>query len=75
MIHASRNPEISILAARLDDHHAIMLLEQSGFPADEQWSEEANVPGQHWVGFRFIDIAPADAAVLRDWLNGSERLD
>jgi hypothetical protein len=41
----------------------------------EQWSEEANVPGQHWVGFRFIDIAPADAAVLRDWLNGSERLD
>ncbi len=41
----------------------------------EQWSEEANVPGQHWVGFRFIDIAPTDAAVLRDWLNGSERLD
>ena len=34
MIHASRNPEISILAARLDDLHAIMLLEQSGFPAD-----------------------------------------
>jgi PilZ domain len=41
----------------------------------EQWSEEANVPGQYWVGFRIIDIAPADATVLHDWLNGSERLD
>ena len=41
----------------------------------EQWSEQANVPGQHWVGFRIIDIAPADGAVLIDWLNGSERLD
>lgn len=41
----------------------------------EQWSEQANVPGQHWVGFRIIDIAPADSAVLTDWLNGSERLD
>ena len=41
----------------------------------EQWSEAANVPGQHWVGFRIIDIAPADGAVLRDWLNGSDRLD
>lgn len=41
----------------------------------EQWSEEASVQGQHWVGFRIIDIALADAAALRDWLNGSERLD
>lgn len=41
----------------------------------EQWSELANVPGQSWVGFRIIDIAPADGTVLRDWLNGSERLD
>lgn len=41
----------------------------------EQWSEEASVPGQHWVGFRFIDIAPGDGVVLRDWLNGSDRLD
>jgi len=41
----------------------------------EQWSEEANVPGQHWVGFRIIDIAPSDGVVLRDWLNGSDRLD
>ncbi len=31
----------------------------------EQWSEEANVPGQHWVGFRIIDIAPSDSAVMR----------
>jgi len=37
----------------------------------EQWTENANVPGQQWVGFRIIDIAPTDGAVLRDWLNGS----
>ena len=41
----------------------------------EQWSEEASVPGQQWVGFRIIDIAPADSVVLRDWLSGSDRLD
>jgi len=41
----------------------------------EQWNEEANVPGQHWVGFRFIDIGPEDTAVLRTWLDGSDRLD
>ena len=41
MIHASRNPEVSILAARLDDLHAIMLLERAGFAADEQWSERS----------------------------------
>jgi ribosomal-protein-alanine N-acetyltransferase len=38
MISASRNPEISILPARLDDLPAIMGLEQAGFPAAEQWS-------------------------------------
>ena len=41
----------------------------------EQWSEEASVPGQQWVGFRFIDIGPEDAVVLRNWLNGAEQLD
>jgi len=41
----------------------------------EQWSEAASVPGQHWVGFRIIDIAASDGTVLRDWLNGSDRLD
>jgi hypothetical protein len=41
----------------------------------EQWTETANVPGQQWVGFRIIDIAPADGTVLRDWLAGSDRLD
>ena len=33
MIHASRNPEISILPARRMIFDAIMLLERSGFPA------------------------------------------
>jgi ribosomal-protein-alanine N-acetyltransferase len=41
MISASRNPEISILPARLDDLPAIMGLEQAGFPAAEQWSERS----------------------------------
>src|SRR3954454_2300326 len=39
MINASQNPEITILPAHLDDLDAIMLLERSGFPASEQWSE------------------------------------
>jgi [ribosomal protein S18]-alanine N-acetyltransferase len=39
MINSSRNPEINILPAHLDDLNAIMLLERSGFPAAEQWSE------------------------------------
>jgi [ribosomal protein S18]-alanine N-acetyltransferase len=41
MISASRNPDISILPARLDDLPAIMGLEQAGFPAAEQWSERS----------------------------------
>jgi hypothetical protein len=34
----------------------------------EQWSEPANVPGQHWAGFRIIDIAPHDAEILEAWV-------
>ena len=34
----------------------------------EQWSEQANVPGQYWSGFRIIDIAPEDYNVLYDWV-------
>ena len=41
MIHASRNPEISILPARQNDLDAIMVLERSGFPVAEQWSERS----------------------------------
>jgi [ribosomal protein S18]-alanine N-acetyltransferase len=41
MIHVSRNSEISILPARGDDLDAIMVLEQAGFPAAEQWSERS----------------------------------
>jgi [ribosomal protein S18]-alanine N-acetyltransferase len=41
MIHPSRNPEISILPARLDDLDAIMALERSGFPTAEQWSDRS----------------------------------
>jgi ribosomal-protein-alanine N-acetyltransferase len=41
MISATRNPEISILPARLDDLPAIIALERAGFPAAEQWSERS----------------------------------
>ena len=41
MINASRNPEISIQPAHRNDLDAIMLLEHSGFPAAEQWSERS----------------------------------
>lgn len=37
----------------------------------EQWSEPANVPGQYWAGFRIIDIAPADRAALKAWIDGN----
>jgi [ribosomal protein S18]-alanine N-acetyltransferase len=62
MTNTSRNPEISILPARLDDLNAIMVLERSGFPAVEQWSERS------WQGEllgerRTILIARAQHAV------------
>ena len=44
MIASARNPEISILPVRRDDLAAIMVLERSGFPAAEQWSERS------WLG-------------------------
>lgn len=33
------------------------------------WSDEANMPGQVWSGFRFIDIANEDVAALRTWID------
>ncbi|MGA9340811.1 MAG: PilZ domain-containing protein [Rhodanobacteraceae bacterium] len=35
----------------------------------EHWSEAAQIPGQSWVGFRFIDIGSADADALTAWLD------
>lgn len=35
----------------------------------EQWTEQANVPGQHWVGLRFIDVAAEDLIQLQGWLD------
>jgi len=62
MIHGSRNPEISMLAAHLDDLPAIMLLERAGFHAAEQWSERSwrgELLGEH----RTILIARAQHPV------------
>lgn len=35
----------------------------------EMWSEPANVPGQFWSGFRFIDIGDDDHVALTRWLD------
>lgn len=32
------------------------------------WSDAANVPGQFWAGFRFIDVSPEDVTLLRNWI-------
>ncbi|HEX3196561.1 MAG TPA: N-acetyltransferase [Propionibacteriaceae bacterium] len=57
-----RNTEISILPARRDDLDAIMLLERSGFPAAEQWSER-NWRGELLGESRTILIARAQHPV------------
>ena len=62
MIKAARNPEIIILPAHLDDLQPIMLVEQSGFPVTEQWSERTwrvELLGEH----RTILIARAQRPV------------
>ena len=61
------------LSFHLPDEHGRLHPIEVG--VHEQWSEEANVPGQRWVGFRIIDIAPSDSTVMRDWLSGTDRLD
>jgi hypothetical protein len=38
----------------------------------EQWGEPANIPGQHWYGFRIIDIAPEDRQALAAWVDRYE---
>jgi [ribosomal protein S18]-alanine N-acetyltransferase len=62
MMAAARNTEISILPARRDDLDAIMLLERSGFPAAEQWSER-NWRGELLGESRTILIARAQHPV------------
>lgn len=37
--------------------------------AHQLWSDAANVPGQFWSGFRFIDMSQEDATHLRDWID------
>jgi hypothetical protein len=36
--------------------------------AHQLWSDAANVPGQFWAGFRFIDISVEDAERLHAWI-------
>ena len=36
--------------------------------AQEMWQERANVPGQFWAGFHFIDISNGDLEAIESWL-------
>ena len=36
--------------------------------AQEMWAEAANVPGQYWSGFHFIDISDNDLEAIESWL-------
>ncbi len=40
--------------------------------AHHLWAEPASTPGQSWIGFRFIDIATADATRLREWVEADK---
>lgn len=44
-------------------------LQQVEIGMHEQWTEPATVPGQHWVGLRFIDLSPEDHALVQGWLD------
>lgn len=37
--------------------------------AHQLWSDSASTPGQYWIGFRFIDIAPEAVAHVRSWID------
>lgn len=37
--------------------------------AHHLWTDAANVPGQVWSGFRFIDLSHEDSVALRGWID------
>lgn len=39
------------------------------------WSEQSRSANAHWAGFRIIDIAEADMAFLKVWVDEQELLD
>lgn len=50
----------------LEDGHRSRTIE---IGSHHLWSDGANMPGQYWAGFRFIDIPADDAAQLRAWID------
>ena len=36
--------------------------------AHHLWTDKANSPGQHWAGFRFIDVTPECLKAMRGWV-------
>lgn len=40
--------------------------------AQEMWLESANVPGQYWAGFHFIDISDQDLDTIESWLGDQD---
>ncbi len=37
--------------------------------AHQLWLEDASATGQHWCGFRFIDLGPEHLDTLRAWID------
>ena len=72
--HPARDDTLYQFVFHLPDEHGH--LQELEIGMHEQWSEPANVPGQHWIGFRFIDIGERDQAILNGWLErGRGRLE
>jgi len=41
----------------------------------ELWTDDGSAHGQTWSGYRFIDIAPDDEKMLREWLTHARDFD
>ncbi len=61
------NDALYQLRFRLPDNSGVERSVEVG--AHELWADDAAAPGQVWTGFRFIDVAPADLAFIRDWVD------
>jgi len=61
------NDALYQLRFRLPDASGVERTVEVG--AHELWVDDAAAPGQVWTGFRFIDVAPADLAFIREWVD------
>lgn len=54
-----------------DAHRQLAEASRIEIGVQEQWGEEAKVPGQFWTGFRIIDISPEDQRRLTHWVDST----